>query len=59
MLIFWTFLLLPVLLHIDVPGLATVVAALRLIDGAYLSHSAYAGIEAVGAGRRKRRCRWD
>ena len=38
MLIFWTFFLLPVLLHIDVPGLATVVAALSLIGGAYLSH---------------------
>jgi len=27
MLIFWTFFLLPILLHIDVPGLATVVCA--------------------------------
>jgi polar amino acid transport system permease protein len=51
MLIFWTFFLMPVLLHIDVPGLATVVVALSLIGGAYLSHSVHAGIEAVGAGQ--------
>jgi polar amino acid transport system permease protein len=51
MLIFWTFFLLPVLLHVDVPGLATVVAALALIGGAYLSHSVHAGIEAVGNGQ--------
>ena len=53
MLIFWTFFLLPVLLHINVPGLATVVAALSLIGGAYLSHSVHAGIEAVGRGQRQ------
>lgn len=51
MLIFWTFFLMPVLLHVNVPGLATVVAALALIGGAYLSHSVYAGIEAVGNGQ--------
>lgn len=51
MLIFWTFFLLPVLLHINVPGLATVVAALALIGGAYLSHSVFAGIVAVGDGQ--------
>ncbi len=51
MLIFWTFFLLPVLLHVDVPGLATVVAALALIGGAYLSHSVHAGIVAVGDGQ--------
>lgn len=49
MLIFWTFFLMPMLLHIDVPGLATVVCALALIGGAYLSHSVQAGIAAVGA----------
>lgn len=41
----------PMLLHIDVPGLATVVCALALIGGAYLSHSVQAGIAAVGAGQ--------
>jgi polar amino acid transport system permease protein len=51
MLIFWTFFLMPVLLHIDVPGLATVVCALALIGGAYLSHSVQAGIVAVGDGQ--------
>ena len=53
MLIFWTFFLVPMLLHIDVPGLATVMCALALIGGAYLSHSVHAGIEAVGAGQRQ------
>ncbi|MCP3725595.1 amino acid ABC transporter permease [Paraburkholderia sp. CNPSo 3272] len=53
MLIFWTFFLIPILLHIDVPGLATVVCALALIGGAYLSHSVYAGIASIGAGQRQ------
>ncbi|MDR5836010.1 amino acid ABC transporter permease [Caballeronia sp. LZ034LL] len=53
MLIFWTFFLIPVLLHIDVPGLATVVCALALIGGAYLSHSVHAGIAAIGEGQRQ------
>jgi polar amino acid transport system permease protein len=52
MLIFWTFFLMPVLLHVDVPGLATVVCALALIGGAYLSHSVYAGIVSIGKGQR-------
>jgi polar amino acid transport system permease protein len=51
MLIFWTYFLMPVLLHIDVPGLATVVCALALIGGAYLSHSVQAGIVALGDGQ--------
>ena len=51
MLIFWTFFLMPVLLHIDVPGIATVVCALALIGGAYLSHSVQAGIAAIGEGQ--------
>ncbi|CAG4891582.1 amino acid ABC transporter permease [Paraburkholderia saeva] len=51
MLIFWAFFLLPVLLHVDVPGLATVICALALIGGAYLSHSVHAGIVAVGEGQ--------
>ncbi|CAB3751049.1 amino acid ABC transporter permease [Paraburkholderia humisilvae] len=49
MLIFWTFFLMPILLHADVPGLAAVVCALVLIGGAYLSHSVHAGLDAVGA----------
>lgn len=48
MLMFWTFFLLPMLLHVDVPGLAAVVCALSLIGGAYLAHSVHAGIRAVG-----------
>ncbi len=48
MLIFWTYFLLPILFHVDVPGLAAVVCALSLIGGAYLAHSVHAGIVAVG-----------
>jgi polar amino acid transport system permease protein len=51
MLIFWTFFLLPIVFHVDVPGLAAVVCALSLISGAYLAHSVHAGILAVGAGQ--------
>ncbi|WP_233888599.1 amino acid ABC transporter permease [Paraburkholderia flagellata] len=51
MLIFWTFFLMPILLRVDVPGLATVVCALALIGGAYLSHSVYAGITSIGEGQ--------
>lgn len=51
MLIFWTFFLMPMLLRVDVPGIATVVCALALIGGAYLSHSVHAGIAAVGRGQ--------
>lgn len=53
MLIFWTYFLLPVMLHVDVPGLAAVVCALSLIGGAYLAHSVNAGIRAVGEGQRQ------
>jgi polar amino acid transport system permease protein len=53
MLIFWTFFLMPILLHVDVPGLATVVCALALIGGAYLSHSVYAGIVSIGKGQQE------
>lgn len=51
MLIFWTFFLLPVLFHVDVPGTTTVVCALALVGGAYLSHSVKAGVDAVGRGQ--------
>ncbi len=37
MLIFWTYFLLPIVFHVDVPALATVVCALSLIGGAYLA----------------------
>jgi polar amino acid transport system permease protein len=53
MLIFWTFFLMPVLLKMNVPGLATVVCALALIGGAYLSHSVHAGIVSIGEGQRQ------
>ncbi|WP_116138307.1 amino acid ABC transporter permease [Trinickia diaoshuihuensis] len=53
MLIFWTFFLMPMLLHIDAPGIATVMCALALIGGAYLSHSVHAGIAAVGRGQQQ------
>ena len=43
MLIFWTFFLMPMLLHLDVPGTATVVCALAFIGGAYRSYSVHAG----------------
>ena len=49
MLIFWTYFLMPAVLQMDVPGTATVVCALGCIGGAYLSHSVYAGVQAVGA----------
>jgi len=48
MLIFWTYFLLPMIFHVDVPSLAAVVCALSLIGGAYLAHSVHAGIRAVG-----------
>ncbi|WP_285961637.1 amino acid ABC transporter permease [Pseudomonas tohonis] len=53
MLIFWSYFLLPVLLRIDVPALATVVCALSLIGGAYLAHSVCAGIQSLPPGQ------WD
>jgi polar amino acid transport system permease protein len=53
LLIFWTFFLMPMLLHIDVPGLACVICALALIGGAYLSHSVQAGLAAVGAAQQQ------
>ncbi|MFV3307689.1 amino acid ABC transporter permease [Pseudomonas sp. NY15181] len=53
MLIFWTYFLLPIVLHIDVPALGTVVCALSLIGGAYLAHSVHAGIESLPNGQ------WD
>jgi len=51
MLMFWSYFLLPILLHVNVPALATVVCALSLIGGAYLSHSVAAGINSLPAGQ--------
>lgn len=51
MLIFWCYFLLPVLFGLDVPGVATVIAALALINAAYLSRSVHAGLAAIGRGQ--------
>jgi polar amino acid transport system permease protein len=51
MLIFWVYFLLPIVFHLDVPALATVVCALSLIGGAYLAHSVYAGIQSLPKGQ--------
>lgn len=51
MLMFWSYFLLPILFHVNVPALATVVCALSLIGGAYLSHSVAAGINSLSAGQ--------
>lgn len=51
MLIFWSYFLLPIIFHVDIPALATVVCALSLIGGAYLAHSVYAGIHSLPAGQ--------
>ncbi|WP_038495716.1 amino acid ABC transporter permease [Collimonas arenae] len=53
MLIFWTYFLLPVVFHIDVPGVLSVMCALALIGGAYLAHSVHAGISGIRTGQ------WD
>lgn len=53
MLIFWTYFLLPIVFHFDVPALGSVVCALSLIGGAYLAHSVHAGIESLPKGQ------WD
>ncbi|MGC3964136.1 MAG: amino acid ABC transporter permease [Rhodocyclaceae bacterium] len=51
MLIFWTYFLLPIALHIDAPALGTVVCSLSLIGGAYLAHSVWAGIASLPRGQ--------
>jgi|SRR5476651_574077 len=51
MLIFWSYFLLPIVFHVDVPALATVVCALSLIGGAYLAHSVHAGIRSLSDGQ--------
>jgi polar amino acid transport system permease protein len=51
MLVFWIYFLLPVLLGVDVPGVATVVVALSLVGGAYLAHAVAAGIASLPPGQ--------
>ncbi len=51
MLIFWAYFLLPILLGISVPEIGTVVVALSLIGGAYLSYAVAAGIESIVPGQ--------
>jgi len=51
MLIFWTYFLLPLAFGINVPGVLSVMCALSLIGGAYLSHAVYAGIRGIGRGQ--------
>jgi len=51
MLIFWSYFLLPILFHFDIPALFTVVCALSLIGGAYLAYSVHAGIQSLPAGQ--------
>lgn len=51
MLIFWCYFLLPVLFGLDVPGVATVIAALAIINAAYLSQSVRSGLDAIGRGQ--------
>jgi len=51
MLIFWAYFLLPIVFHVDVPAIATVVCALSLIGGAYLAHSVHAGIQSLPPGQ--------
>jgi len=51
MLIFWLYFLLPILFGLSVPEIGTVVAALSLVGGAYLSYGVAAGIESVGRGQ--------
>ena len=50
LLIFRLYFLLPILFGLSVPEIGTVVAALSLVAGAYLSYGVAAGIESVGRG---------
>ena len=51
MLIFWSYFLLPILFGLSAPEIGTVVAALSLVGGAYLSYAVAAGIEGIGRGQ--------
>ena len=47
MMIFWCYFLLPILFGLNVPGIATVIAALAVINGAYLAQAVRAGLGAI------------
>ena len=47
MMFFWCYFLLPILLGVNVPGITTVIVALAIINGAYLSQAVHAGLSAV------------
>ncbi len=51
MLIFWCYFLLPILCGINIPGTTTVIVALAVINGAYLSLAVHAGLGAVNIGQ--------
>ena len=51
MLIFWSYFLLPIVFHVDVPGIFSVMCALSLIGGAYLAHAVHAGIAGIAKGQ--------
>jgi polar amino acid transport system permease protein len=51
MLIFWSYFLLPILFGVSIPEMGTVVTALSLIGGVYLSYGVAAGIESIGRGQ--------
>lgn len=51
MMIFWCYFLLPILFGINVPGTATVIAALAVINGAYLSQAVHAGLGTIDKGQ--------
>ena len=51
MLMFWIYFLAPVAFGLDVPGIASVVAALSLVGGAYLAHAVHSGIESLPRGQ--------
>ncbi|MFT3964241.1 amino acid ABC transporter permease [Propionivibrio sp.] len=51
MMIFWCYFLLPILFGLDVPGTATVITALAVINGAYLGLAVHAGLGAIDIGQ--------
>lgn len=51
MMIFWCYFLLPILFGLNVPGTATVITALAVINGAYLSQAVHAGLGTIDAGQ--------
>lgn len=51
MMIFWCYFLLPILFGLNVPGTATVILALAVINGAYLAQAVRAGLGAIETGQ--------